>query len=117
MHPFICTLVDPSLSVEERRVAGVGPDPLVAVPIRSSKWWRPWKAASAQRAAVRMLERPYPLVALLLSMQRDAIRFRDLAAAQPATAAAAEEAARSLAWLLWHTADRITEITLLEEEL
>ncbi len=116
MNPFVCTLVDPSLSAEERRAIGIGPDPLVAELVRPSKW-NPWKVASRRKEVLRELERPYPLVAPLLEMQRDAIRFRDLAASQPATADAAAEAARSLAWLLWHTADRIEQITQLEQEL
>jgi hypothetical protein len=117
IYYFGCRIVDPSLSVEERAAIGFGPDPLVPERIKAKKWWNPWAVAAGQKRALRELERPYEHVALLRTMQADAIRFRDHAAATPVTAATAAETARSLAWLLWHTADRIDAIAAIEAEL
>lgn len=73
--------------------------------------------ANEQRVAFRCVDLPYELAQMLESMRCDAVRFRDMAASQPRTIMLAEETADSLAWLLWHTADRIDQIALLQAEL
>ena len=76
---FGCRLVDPSLGPDERAAIGLGEELLFPVLARPRKWWNPWGAAAKRQAAVREMERPYPLVSMLRTMQQDAVRFRDVA--------------------------------------
>lgn len=117
MSRFRCVLVDPDLDDNARAAAGLGPDPLVATAVEPRNPLRRLGLAARRSAALRVLERPYDHVAHLLAMQADAVRFRDLAAAQPGAEHVAAETARSLARLLWHTADRIDAVAAIEEEV
>lgn len=73
--------------------------------------------ARERRTALRRIDSPHDLVQSLEEMRRGAVRFRDMAASQPRTTKLAHQTAQSLAWLLWHTVDRLDQIAMLEREL
>lgn len=75
------------------------------------------RIVNEQRVAFRRVDPPSGLDQTLESMRCDSVRFRDMAVSQPRTHRLANETAESLAWLLWHTADRVDRIALLQEEL
>lgn len=114
---FRCVLVDPSLDDAARAAAGLSSDPLVARAVSPRNPLKLIGLGGRRRRALRVLERPYEVVSHLIAMQADAVRFRDLAAAQPGAEHVAAETARSLARLLWLTADRIDEIAAIRAEL
>ncbi len=71
-----------------------------------------------QRSAWRRLDAPTDLAQLLETMRTDAVRFQATVNSYPTTHGLPyHELVHSLAWLLWHTANRVDQIARLQSEI